>query len=56
LKGLKMNTVTSSYDEWLQREVQASMNDARPAVPLSELEKIWAKERAELLELVRKVA
>jgi hypothetical protein len=51
-----MNTTKTSYDDWLQREVQAAMDDKRPAVPLSELEKIWGNERAELLEKVRNVA
>lgn len=51
-----MSEKQTSYDEWLQREVQASMGDTRPAVPLSELEKTWEIERAALLEQVRKVA
>jgi len=51
-----MSDTQTNYDAWLQREVQASMDDNRPAVPLSELEKTWEIERASLLEQVRKVA
>lgn len=51
-----MSEKQTSYDAWLQREVQASMDDKRPAVPLSELEKTWEVERSALLEQVRKVA
>jgi hypothetical protein len=51
-----MNNTQTEYDDWLAREIQASIADKRPALPLSELEKLWEKERAELLEKVRKVA
>jgi hypothetical protein len=43
----------AEYDDWLRAEVQAAIDDPRPSVPNDEVEREFAKVRAELLKRIR---
>lgn len=49
-EALKRAHEAAAYDAWFVKQVQASLDDPRPAIPHEEVEAYFAKRREELLK------
>ena len=52
-EAMKRAHEAAAYDKWFRNQVQAALDDPRPAIPHEEVAARWARKRAQLLKKVK---